>query len=141
MAGGKREKYAFESAGDCLGELIPPGTVLVAEPGEEIGPRDLVMLVFDVSGPGVWAEFGKTIAAEGHDGICKIFLGAYQVGSETFGSFGQLNPPAAMPIPMNALLSVDRVAFYGEPTGHDREAMAMLEPFIITPRIEQKEAA
>ena len=82
--------------------LFPPGTVLVVEPGEEISPLDLVMIVFDVSKPGVWAEFGKKIAAEGHDAICKIFLGVYQVGAETFGSFGQLNPPAIMPIPMSA---------------------------------------
>ena len=140
MAETKREKYAFESAGDCMGNLVPAGTVLVCEPGEEISPRDLVMLVFDVSKPGVWTEFGTKIAAEGHDGIAKIFLGVYQVDGETYGSFGQLNPPGVLPIPMSALLSVDRVAFQGEPTGRDREAMAMLEPFIMA-NVEQKEAA
>ena len=118
MAGSRREKYAFEFCRRLLGQLIPVGTVLVVEPGEEIGPLDLVMIVFDRAQPGPWAEFGKKIAAEGHDAICKIFLGVYGVGAETFGSSGQLNPPAIMPIPMGALMSVDRVAFYGESDGH-----------------------
>src|SRR5688572_17430271 len=99
MAESIREKYAYESDGDCMGNLILPGTALVAEPGEEISPLDLVMIIFDVTKPGPWAEFGKKIAADGHAAITKIFLGVYRVGAETFGSFGQLNPPAIMPIP------------------------------------------
>ena len=51
MAGSKREKYAFESAGDCMGDLVPAGTVLHVEPGEEIRPGDLVLIVFDLSNP------------------------------------------------------------------------------------------
>ena len=56
------------------------------------------------------------------------------------GLFGQLNPPAIVPIPMSAVLAIDRVNFHGECTGLEREALAMLEPFVWR-RVEQKEAA
>lgn len=140
MSESKREIYAMEFNGDCLGELVPAGTVLVAFPGEEISQGDLVLLAFDLSKPGPWAEFGRSIGADGHSGIGKIFLSAYEHGGETYGMFGQLKPPGVLPIPMSALRSVDKVEFYGEPTGHDREAMAMLLPFMMS-NVQQKEAA
>jgi hypothetical protein len=136
-----RGKYVVESCGDCMGDLVPAGTVLFVEPGEEIRPGDLVMLVFDLSAPGPWAKYGETIATDGHSGCAKIFLSAYRAANgETMGLFGQLNPPAVLPIPMNALLAVDRVNFHAECTGLECEAIAMLQAFIMAP-VEQKEAA
>ena len=38
IAPSTRGKYAFQSAGDCLGSLFLPGTILLVEPGEEVRP-------------------------------------------------------------------------------------------------------
>lgn len=140
MADSKREMYGVIAAGNCLGDLVPEGTVLVVKPGEEIAPWDLVMIVFDPSKPGPWARYHRALADEGHNGMAKIFLATYQVDRETIGLFGHLNPPGIVPIPMSALLTVDKVIFQGECAGEDREALEMLRPFAMAP-IEQKEAA
>ena len=56
------------------------------------------------------------------------------------GLFGQLNPPGIVPIPMSAVLAIDRADFHGEFTGLDCEALAMLQPFAAA-QVERKEAA
>jgi hypothetical protein len=137
---GSREKYAFASSGDCMGDLVPAGTILHAEPGEEIHPGDLVLIHFDLARPGPWAKFGKSIADDGHSAIAKILLSIYHVDGKPIGLFGQLNPPAIVPVPMSAVLAVDKVNFQGECTGLEREAMEVLKPFVMA-RVEQKEAA
>jgi hypothetical protein len=136
----QRAPYALEAQGDCMGDLVPTGTVLVVEPGVDISPGDLVAIVLDTSKSGPWARFGERMSEDGHAAFTKIFLSAYEVDGERFGLFGQLNPPAIVPIPFSAALTVDRVSFSGECNGVDLEALKMLEPFAMV-KVAQREAA
>lgn len=135
-----REPYAVEFNGECMGGMIEHGSILLALPGEEIWPLDLVSVVLDgYSGP--WANFINSISEDGFTGLVKVFLGIYEASGEKVCLFGQLNPPTIAPIPMSAIAAMDKLDFCKACSGEDKNALALLKPFAGIGFSTQKEAA
>ncbi|MDE4620636.1 hypothetical protein [Sinorhizobium meliloti] len=122
------EPYTVEFNGECMGDLIEPGTILHAIPGAEIRPLDLVsVLLADFTGP--WARFVDSISGDGYAGLVKIFLGTYEANGEQVCLLGQLNPPTIAPIPMSAIAGIHLIDLVRQCNGADLQALNLLAPF------------
>lgn len=136
------ESYLVQFCGGCLGDLIPNGTMLVAEPSAAISPMDVVSVILrQTEGP--FSDFVNTIGAD-YVGVCKLFLGCRQMpDGETVYLVAQLSPPAISPIPASAILALHRVVDGQVPKGateaasdDDSRAIALLAPFAGTESVE-----
>lgn len=127
--------YQIQFCGSCLGELVPNGTTLRADPTAPIAPMDMVSIVLKrVDGP-----FGAFMNAMGGDfaGVCKLYLGSQLAADgERIHLVAQLAPPALSPIPESAIAAMHRVVDGSvspdAPTGmslDDQAAIALLLPF------------
>ena len=84
-------RYEVEVVGDCLGDWIPNGSLLVADRSEEIRPLKLVTIQF-LDGDGPWSSWMRET---GESSVCKIYLGKV----EGAVLVGQLVPPIVGIIP------------------------------------------
>lgn len=126
--------YSFEFAGDCLGDVIPHGSVLLVEPEDEIRAFDLVSVLLKSVTDGPWAGFVNAISDGGMVGVCKIYLGAVQMGDgELMHLVGQLKPPVVALMPECALLAIHKIdgdeLEAGKLSEEDQEAMKMMLSF------------
>ena len=122
------ERYKVEVHGGCLGEWLPDGTVLVADPDMEIRPLDLCNIIIR-DGDGPWARFMRS-CGEDFSGATKIFLGWIDgVGAMV----GQIVPPVVCILPDSEIESLHRIggALVGslEMKEADQAALALVVPF------------
>jgi hypothetical protein len=99
--------YQVEAAGGCLGDWIPDGTKLLADPAVPLRPLDLCSIQIK-DGEGHWPRFIRS-CGEGFHGVCKIYLGTFQHQDGEMLVVGQLFPPVTSLIPMTEVESIARV--------------------------------
>jgi hypothetical protein len=136
------DHYSFQFCGDCLGDLVPNGSCLTADPSLDLRPMDIVSVVLRQTEEGPFSSFVNSIGADGYAGVCKLFLGASRspTGEEIY-LVGQINPPVLSPIPAGAIEALHRVvdgqvppAAAGRASDETAAAIALLLPFASTGR-------
>lgn len=100
-------EYQFQFCGDCLGEMVPNGTMLVADPSKPVAPMDVVAV--HLRGVGPYAAFVNAIGGDGFMGVCKLYLGSKEQDGEIVHLVGQINPPLFSPIPASAIAGLHAV--------------------------------
>jgi len=100
--------YEFEFVGHCLGDWLPNGTIMVADPTLDIRPFDVVNVALrnDVAGP--WAELMNGAGA-GFCGVCKYYMGGFEATAGVIHIVGQLAPPCVSLIPETAIEAMHKV--------------------------------
>lgn len=130
--------FQFQYCGDCLGELVPNGTTLTADPNADFDVMDVVAVVLnpDVAGP--FTAFMNGIGGSGYAGVTKLYLGEHKsANGETVYRLAQLNPPLITPIPESVIVSISKVVdgdvdmAGGGLSPADKEAFELLFPFAI----------
>ncbi|WP_246674911.1 hypothetical protein [Mesorhizobium sp. B2-3-6] len=90
--------YSFYANGICLSHLVADGSLLEADPTQDIQPGRLVAVVLKRDGP--LKGFSSSLATNGLLGVTKIFLGLTETsGGEPVYLLGQLNPPTVVTVP------------------------------------------
>lgn len=130
--------YSFEFCGNCLGDLVPNGTTLTADPSLPVQPMDIVSVLLRRCHDGPFASFINTMGAGGFMGVCKVFLGCKESPEgELLYLVGQLNPPTVSPIPAHLIEALHRVVDGEIPADapervseDDAAALRLLIPFV-----------
>lgn len=128
------DTFSFQYCGDCLGDLVPSGTMLTAMTAEKIAPMDMVAVVLKADAAGPFAAFMNGIGAGGYAGVTKIYLGSHRTAKgETVYRLGQLNPPLVTPIPARVVESMGKVVEgdFDRASAADMEALELLSPFVL----------
>lgn len=132
--------YSFIANGYCLGQIVPDGSLLEADPSQEIRTGHLVAVVFKKDGP--FKAFSGSLETGGLLGVTKIFLGTIETtAGETICLLGQLDPPTVVTAPFKFIEAMHLIAGGQEPawvseTMTDEEdadlsaALDLLSPFL-----------
>lgn len=125
-------RYSVEVCGDCLGEWIPSGTILVADPDAELQPLNVCQIVIR-DGDGPWARFMRSVGDD-FGGACKIYLGRVEGVDGSAVMVGQLVPPVVCLIPESEIEAIHSIvgSVDGERamTEGDKGALALVAPFV-----------
>ena len=124
--------YLVEFCGHCLGEWLPNGSMMVADPDAEIEPCDVVSIAIkleDANCP--WAELINS-HGDGAMAVCKFYLGSYTSRVGKVHIVGQLTPPCVALVPETAIGAMHKVVSVlgcTEMTDRDRMLFALISPF------------
>ena len=123
-------RYLCEMTGDCLGEWISDGTVLIADPTLDVRPLDLVAITIR-DGDGPWPRYLRDVGSA--LGFSKVFLRWVGEGDGRCALVGQVYPPAVCLVPEADIEAMHRVvgSVGGElqMTARDTEALRLIAPF------------
>ncbi|MCF6099831.1 hypothetical protein [Mesorhizobium muleiense] len=106
--------YSFYANGYCLGHLVPDGSLLEADPSQEIRSGHLVAVVLKKGGP--FKGFSESLDGSGLLGVTKIFMGTAETkAGEHVYLLGQLDPPTVVTAPVKYLEAMHLVIGGREP--------------------------
>ena len=124
--------YLVEFCGHCLGEWLPNGSMMVADPEEDIEPHDVVNITIKLDDPNCpWAELINS-HGDGAMAVCKFYLSSYDAPGGRVHIVGQLTPPCVALIPETAIYAMHKVVSVlgcTEMTDRDRMSFALIRPF------------
>jgi len=134
------DTFSIQFCGNCLGNLIPAGTMMTADKEAPIAPWDVVSVRFKaIEGP--FVAMVNSLGSEGFAGVCKLYLGRHLDSfGETIIRLGQINPPLVLPVPASVIDEIVQISIPGHniearATSEDTAALRLLEPFA-SPREE-----